>query len=125
MEKYNANVEFWIQHDSVKFPEGHEYESRKGHMNIAYNIEIEGREYGIKSIIIFATQQKRTVEVEVLHPDKEDTELVTVDIDILNFEVENPDRFGSISPKEMELTITSIEKDGDKYKAQAKALLKF
>lgn len=125
MEKYTATIDFYIEHDSVKMPDASEFESRKGQMAVDYHIDIEARDYGIKSIILMAMEQKKQVELEVIPAGKEDPEYVSMEINLQNIEIENPSHFGSISPKEIEITLTEIVKEGDNYKAQAKGLLKF
>jgi len=125
MEKYTATVDFYIEYDSVKLPDGADFESRKGSMSIDYQIDIEARDYGIKGIILMAMDQTKLVEIEVIPADKEDTEYVSMEISLENIEVENPSHFGSICPKDIEITLTEIVQDGEKYKAKAKGLLKF
>jgi hypothetical protein len=108
-ESFVSEVEYCIEHSSDKV-NLYDYESRYGKINIKYNIEIEARDWGVKSIIITAPEQVLNLDLELQSlKDDEDIVYKSFKINLKNIEIENPTTFGQINPTELSLTLKDIK----------------
>lgn len=126
-----TSVDVEIDYSSVK-PAGYSYESHSSKARIRYRMDIEFRSWGIHGINASLPEQKLDLTLDMLPDDQEDYIDASVEVQIVESEVEADQAFNlhsDICPKELQLTITEIKAVKDQYSvsfvAKAKAKLVF
>ena len=125
-ESFISQVEYSIDYDSVKI-EGYDYESRYGKVDVKYNVEIELRDWGVKSIMLSAPSQILNLELELQSlSDDEDIVYKSFKINLTDIKIENPEIFGQINPQEINLTLKNLRKINEEhFEVDASAVLVF
>ena len=122
---FKTKVEVSIDYDSVK-PKGYSYESRRSEAQIAYRMDLELREWGLKNIIFTMPEQEISCYVELQKDDQEDYESYLFKIKLEDKNIESPEdiSFGDISPNELNIEIKEIiQIDNFIFEAKGKAIL--
>lgn len=123
---FTSKVAIGIDYDSVE-PKGLAYESRDSEAEVKYNVAIETRPWGIKSISFYGIKQEVSCYVELLDKETEETESFLFKIDLEDISTEGPSDFSEEAcPNSLDITISEVEQLPDNtFKAKGKATLSF
>ena len=108
MLKFNTNVNLSIDSDSIVPLQYSNYSDVVCSTSIAYSVEIEVREWGIKNILFIAYDQDIVFNSSVFKDDE--NEYITIKLKLSNIEIQMPENItsGDIKPESIEVEITEI-----------------
>jgi hypothetical protein len=125
---FKKSVIIEIDYDSQS-PEGFAFESYSGNANISYVAAIELREWGIKDICLFMSDQTIVLSLDLIDKSSDDgeSESYSFAINLKNIESEVDSILvsSSIAPEELQLKLTNIQRVGNEFTADGTGILFF
>lgn len=114
MEKQDFNTQIEIEVGFDPQPMGLTFDEYSTHHNILYNIELDLKDWGIKSILLYAPAQKLEFYLNMYQSDLDESSFpVKFIIDVQKIEIDKSDAnfVSSIQPKKMELKLSELSVD--------------
>ena len=115
-----------ISYDSIKTDEGEQViidGIRKS--RVSWNLDIEARDWGIKTIIFYCPDQKIEFEIE-LESESGDSTYATLEVSIKDIDTNDVDKISDLYLDSLEIKLNKIEQvSKDRYKAEATGYANF